>query len=280
MNRFACQYAIIRFLPYAETGEFANVGVALACPATGYFDARLTPLKKTKRITGFFEQLDIRIYREGMVYLKDELKRLNALVLERGGARDPGFIQQTFAGLTRPREAQLRFGETRAILSERPEDTLNQLFKKVVERDFVSREYHDQLLTRVVSETLRQANLREYFKPADIGNQDLHIRVPFVHEREGRQQLAITPLNLAKDKPNLVYELGGRWMARLQLLERHRLLPDAMLFAVDMPDPKLDRARVAVEEILENLRLTSRVQVAPISDVAAITKFAVNAVAS
>ncbi|MGH8147921.1 MAG: DUF3037 domain-containing protein, partial [Rhodanobacteraceae bacterium] len=28
MNRLACQYAVIRFLPYAETGEFANVGVA------------------------------------------------------------------------------------------------------------------------------------------------------------------------------------------------------------------------------------------------------------
>lgn len=32
MNKLACQYAVVRFLPYAETGEFANVGVALACP--------------------------------------------------------------------------------------------------------------------------------------------------------------------------------------------------------------------------------------------------------
>lgn len=111
MNRFACQYAIIRFLPYAETGEFANVGVVLACPATGYFGARLMPTRKTSRITGFFEQLDKRIYREAMAYLKAELDRLGDLVRERG-AGNQGFVQQTFAGLIRPREALLRFGET------------------------------------------------------------------------------------------------------------------------------------------------------------------------
>ena len=61
MNRLACQYTIIRFLPYAETGEFANVGIVLACPETGLLDARLMPTKKTGRITGFFEQLDKQI---------------------------------------------------------------------------------------------------------------------------------------------------------------------------------------------------------------------------
>jgi len=29
MKKFACQYAIVRFLPYLETGEFANVGIVM-----------------------------------------------------------------------------------------------------------------------------------------------------------------------------------------------------------------------------------------------------------
>ncbi len=41
LNKLACRYAILRFLPYTETGEFANVGVVLACPATGYFGFKL-----------------------------------------------------------------------------------------------------------------------------------------------------------------------------------------------------------------------------------------------
>lgn len=276
MNRFACQYAIIRFLPYAETGEFANVGVVLACPATGYFGARLMPTKKTGRITGFFEQLDKRIYREAMGYLKEELDRVGALVRERGTAGHQGFVQQMFGGLTRQREAMLRFGETRVILAEQPQDTLDKLFATVVERDFADKAYHDQILIRGVREALRKANLRDYFQEGDIGNEDLHIHVPFVHKREGRAQLAIKPLDLAKDVPNLVYEVGGRWVDRVHRMKRHNLLPGAMLFAVKMPDARIDRARTAADEILGDLR-GKGVQTVPIADTAAITAFATGA---
>lgn len=275
MNRFACQYAIVRFLPYAETGEFANVGVVLACPATGYFGTRLMPTRKTGRIKGFFEQLDKRIYREAMDYLKEELTRIGTLVRERGSGRQ-GFVQQTFAGLTRPREALLRFGETRVILAEQPKETLDKLFATVVERDFADKAYHDQILVRGVRESLRKANLREYFHERDIGNEDLYIHVPFVHPREGRAQLAIKPLDLAKDVPNLVYEVGGRWVDRVHRMQRHQLLPEAMLFAVKMPDAKIDRARAAADEILGDLR-GKGIQTVPIADTAAIMAFATGA---
>lgn len=273
MNRYACQYAIIRFLPYAETGEFANVGVVLACPATGYLEARLMPPRRTARITGFFEQLDRRIYREAMDYLKEELTRIGKLVANRGPS-NPTFVQQAFAGLVRPREALLRFGETRVILAEQPADTLHKLFATMVERDFADKAYHDQWLERGVRETLRKAKLRDYFQPGDIGNQDLHIHVPFVHEREGRQKLAIKPLDLAKDEPNLVYGIGARWAGQVRLLQRHQLLPASLLFAVSMPDMKHERVHAAVEEILDDLRGTAAVQAVPITDVAAITAFA------
>lgn len=278
MNRYACQYAIIRFLPYAETGEFANVGVVLACPATGYLDARLMSPRRTGRITGFFEQLDRRIYREAMAYLKEELTRVGKLVADRGPGQ-PTFVQQAFAGLVRPREALLRFSETRVILAEQPADTLHKLFATVVERDFADKSYHDQWLERGVRETLRKAQLRQYFQPADIGNQDLHIRVPFVHEHEGRPQLAIKPLDLAKGDPNQVYDIGARWVGRVQLLQRHQLLPGSMLFAVSMPDARHERAHAAVEEILGDLRRTASVEAVPITDATAITTFA-NAAAS
>ncbi|AND68653.1 hypothetical protein ATSB10_11990 [Dyella thiooxydans] len=273
MIRYACQYAIVRFLPYAETGEFANVGVVLACPATSYLDARLMSPRRTGRITGFFEQLDRRIYREAMAYLKEELTRVGKLVADRGPGQ-PTFVQQAFAGLVRPREALLRFSETRVILAEQPADTLHKLFATVVERDFADKSYHDQWLERGVRETLRKAQLRQFFQPADIGNQDLHIRVPFVHEHEGRPQLAIKPLDLAKEDPNQVYDIGARWVGRVQLLQRHQLLPGSMLFAVSMPEAKYERAHAAVEEILGDLRRTASVEAVPITDATAIITFA------
>lgn len=276
MIRLACQYAIIRFLPYAETGEFANVGVVLACPATGYLDARLMPTKNTKRIAGFFDQLDKRIYREALKYLGDELDRIRALLQERGTRDGAAVIQQTFVGLTRPREALLRFSETRVVMADDPEVTLDKLFARFVERDFASKQYHDQVLVRGVRDVLTRANLREYFKPAEIGNEYLHIQVPFVHLRDGEPTLAIKPLDLAKDEPNQVFEHGGHWVDRVRRLRKHELLPERMLFAVKEPGPIDATARKAAEEIIAELR-EAGVTVAIATDAKAITDFAAGA---
>lgn len=273
MNKYACQYAIVRFLPYAETGEFANVGVVLACPATGFFGARLMPARKTARIAGFFEQLEKRVYRQAMAYFQQELDRVANLVEERG-VIEPALVKDVFAGLVRPREALLRFGEVRVILAERPDETLDKLFATVVERDFADKEYHDQLLVRSVRETLRKADLNGYFQKAMIGNDDLHFEAPFVHSRDGRPRLAIKPLDLAKAEPSKVYEIGGRWLERTQRLQRHCLLPDAMMFAVNLPAAGQARVLNAAKEIIGDFKESGFAQAVAIDDKTAIAEFA------
>jgi len=272
MNRLACQYAIIRFLPYAETGEFANVGVLLACPATGYLDARLIPTKNTRRIAAFFDRLDKRIYRDALNFLGEELDRIRITMRERTD-RGHGFVQQTFEGLVRPREALLRFSDTRVVLADEPEAMLDKLFARFVERDFANKQYHDRILERGVREVLTQANLRGFFNAETIGTEELHIQVPFVHLRNGQPTLAIKPLDLAKDEPNLVYEYGGHWVDGIRRLKKHALLPSDMLFAVQKPVSEDNRIRNAANEIVAELR-EQGVEVASATDVRAITDFA------
>lgn len=273
MTRLACQYAIIRFLPYAETGEFANVGVVLACPATGYLDARLMPTKKTGRITGFFEELDKRIYREALKYLGDELNRVREMVRDRAGRDGAAIVQQVFAGLTRPREALLRFGDTRVVMADDAEVMLGKLFARFVERDFANKQYHDGILERGVREVLTKANLREYFKHAEIGNENLHVQMPFVHLRDGEPALAIKPLDLAKAEPNQVFEHGGHWVDRVRRLRRHNLLPGEILFAVNRPNTTDPNLRNAADEIVGELRAEG-IEVVLATDAEAITEFA------
>ena len=273
MNRLACQYAIIRFLPYAETGEFANVGIILACPETGFIDARLMPTKKTGRITGFFEQLDKQIYRDTLNYLDDELQRVRQVVRDTRHRAGGALVKQMFAGLTRPREALLRFSETRVVLAEDPAVTMDKLFARFVERDFANKLYHDKLLERGVRQVLVRANLREYFKSAEIGSESLHIQVPFVHMREGRPTHAIKPLDLGRDEANQVYEHGGHWLERVRRLDKHELLPDAMLFAVNVPGAENTAVRRAADEIVCDLR-EAGVIVAEAADATAIVRFA------
>jgi hypothetical protein len=272
MNRLACQYAIIRFLPYAETGEFANVGVLLACPTTGYLNARLMPTKNTRRIAAFFDRLDKRIYRNALNYLDDELARVRALLQERTPA-GPSIVQQTFAGIGRPREALIRFSETRVVLADEPETMLDKLFARFVERDFANKQYHDKFLERGVRELLMQANVRELFTDETIGSDELHIKVPFVHLRKGRAVLAIKPLDLARDEPNQVYEYGGHWVERIRRLKKHALLPEATLFAVQRPEANDPRIVDAANEIVADLR-EQGVVVEAVTDARAITEFA------
>lgn len=270
MTGLPCQYAIIRFLPYAETGEFANVGVVLACPTTGYLDARLMPTRKTGRITGFFDQLEIKVYREALKYLGEELERIRDMAAARV---DPATVRPLFDGLIRPREALLRFSEVRVVMAEDPDAMLTKLFARFIERDFVSKQYHDQILERGVRETLRKANLRQYFKEREVGNENLHIQVPFVHLRDGNPALAIKPLDLAKSDPNQVYEVGGHWVERIRRLGKHHLLPEEMLIVVQGPNQVNRKVRAAADEILGDLRDVG-VKVAQAEDTKAITEFA------
>ena len=273
MTLVPCQYAIIRFLPYAETGEFANVGVVLACPVKGYFDFRLMPTRRTGRIHGFFEQLELKIYRDALKYMGEELERLRAMA---ANARNRDAVRQLFVGLVHPREALLRFGDTRVVMADDPEAMLEKLFARFVERDFAGKEYHDKLLERGVRELLRKAQLRAYFNEADIGNEDLRLPVPFAHVRDGRVQLAIKPFDLAKDEASKVFDAGGRLVDRINRLKKHELLPRDMLVAVKEPVVMGKRVRAAVEEIEGDLR-NAGVQVTRTDNADAITRFAKNA---
>ncbi len=66
-NRFICNFAVVRFLPYPETEEFVNIGVVLACPQTGLFDYTLEK-RRRDRITHFFPEMEYPHHRPDEVW--------------------------------------------------------------------------------------------------------------------------------------------------------------------------------------------------------------------
>ena len=144
MKEFACQYAFLRFRPFAETGEFANVGVVLMAAEAGFFDFRL--LKRYGRITQFFYPFDREVYLNGRELFKEELQRfageLRSDALD-GGRRAPNLLlaSKRFAELVRPRDAMLHFDQQRLILAADPEAKLDALYNHYCERNFMSREF-------------------------------------------------------------------------------------------------------------------------------------------
>jgi hypothetical protein len=250
-TKVACQYAIVRFLPYAETGEFANVGVVVACPERGYLKAKFTPVARTQRITTFFDGLDARIYRESLKYLIKEIERV-ANDVEHGKI-PAGFA---FDGVTRPREALMTFGAARAMLADTPDLALDALYKRFIERDFATKEYHEQILTNGVGRLLAGARLKPYFEDRLVGDDAFNVKFPFVATHIDAPKIVIKPLYLAHDEANKIYDHGGAWVTRVRRLKKHQLLDaDMALFAIDEAQyDGNEKRRRAAREIVSELK--------------------------
>lgn len=271
MNRFACRYAIVRFLPYPETGEFANVGVVLCCPATGYLSYKIQD-RRYARITAFFEHLQGKTYLRATAIMKQELERVAGLIAAQPQAA-PTIVRHTFDALVHPREAMIRFSEARALLADDPAAAIDRLFAQYVEYDFVQKETHERDMERRVSEILRPLPLSVPFKPGEIGNDDIHARFPLVQADDGRLIKAIKPLYLAQDEPNKIYEHGDRWVAKVQRLSRARLLPPRVLFPLHAPEEG-DRKRYSAYANIRDDLTRLGAETAALQDEESIVQFA------
>ena len=256
MNKVACQYALLRFRPFVETGEFANVGVVLMAPEARFFGFRL--LKRYGRITQFFHQLDRKVYLSGRELLKEELDRFGAglkhVALDgRKRMPDVALANGLFAELVRPREAMLQFDGLRIALADDPRAKLGALFDFYVERNFVTKEYQERLLEGSVRKLLHRANVGAAFQAARIGTDDFEVSFPFVR-KEGEQPLqVIKPLFLAQPDSTRVLTHGGLWVDKVRRLRRRGALPGHVLFPVSAPSPGA-KAFGAFEEIRDDLK--------------------------
>lgn len=253
MNKFACQYAIVRFLPYRETGEFANVGIVMLCPEAGIFQFRL--MNRVRRITAFFEELDVGIYRRAAKDFKLELQRIQKwLDAQANNRMDVELARHLFAELTRPRETLMRFDGVRVVLADDPAQQFEELFGHYVERNFATKAYQEALLEKTVRRVLAEAKLGTQYHPETLGEMDTyHVRMPFVHKEDTRVVKAIKPLHLAHEDPTQIYEHGWAWLGKVNRLRALRYLPEQMLFAVQGPAEADDKRFAVYQEVIEKM---------------------------
>lgn len=275
MKKFACHYALLRFRPFVETGEFANVGIVMMAPEARFFGFRL--LKRYGRITQFFHQLDRKVYLEGRELFKEELDRftgeLRRLALDgRKTQPDITLARNLFAELVRPREAMLQFAEQRVVLADNPKEKLVQLFDHYIERNFVTKEYQERLLESTVRKLLFRGQIGTQYRPEKIGTPDFTVNFPFVLMADGKAQRIIKPLYLAQGDTTKILNHGGQWVDKVRRLRKRNALPKDVLFPVTAPQTDT-KAYDAFTEIRDDL-VTIDVQVVPANDENRILQFA------
>ncbi|WP_036183646.1 DUF3037 domain-containing protein [Marinobacter sp. ELB17] len=241
MTRFACQYAIVRFMPYIETGEFANVGVLLWIPKTRHLSFKLLR-RKYARITQFFEELDKAVYLKTMANIEAELFRIQSMLLHNtttefsGHGMEYGFHKGIFDELIRPRETIARFSERRSILSEDPQKTLQELFNYYVGRNFVTREYQETILEKGIKKLLEQSNLARHFSKRKVEDHLYSVTFPFVEQDDDKATKVIKPLFLGQADSTAIIEHGDHWKLKVNQLRKRNLLHGPVLFPVKGPE--------------------------------------------
>lgn len=272
MKKYACRYAIVRFLPYPETEEFANIGIVLTCPETGYFGFKLQK-RRHGRVTNFFDEVKSKTYREALAMFDKELARINEDVY--ATAQQPDELRSIFGALVHPREAIIRFSESRSRLVDHPEDALEQLFRYYVERDFVTHEYKEQVLERRIRTLVHGLKLVKPFRAMNLGDEYTVAHFPLVQADGGTLVKAIKPFYLNQSDPSKIITHGGLWVDRIKRLRKRNLLPEAVLFAVDGPSEDAGKRYFAYKEICEDLE-GYEIQIVPTFQEQRIVDFAVD----
>jgi hypothetical protein len=253
MTSVACRYAVLQFSPYRETGEFANAGVVLLCPATGFFDFKLQT-QRTKRITDFFDPLPREVYVRAIAAMRDELQRVAQVAMQIPAPGRMDALRQLFEALTRPREAMLRFGHPRTVLTTDPVAELARQFEHCVQRSFVTPEYVEQAMEKNIRQLLQGLHLAAPFGARQLGDEVFHANFPLVQQQDGKASKVIKPLRLNHGAPVDIYTHGDVWLQKIKRLRSRNHLPQAVLFALRPPESDDAQRQGAYQEICTELQ--------------------------
>lgn len=267
--RLALSFTTVRFMPFAETTEFANVGVLVCAPQIGYVDFRLAPAR-FKRVSDFFDDLDGQLYAQAIATFEEELKYVRKYGSGLTGDSLASFIRE----ITRTREGIMTFGDTGVMLTETPKVELDQLFDRFIGRSFAeNKEYREKQMVTALRKDLTVAitNVKYKEQSLDIGFGSF--KLPLV-ARVADTVKAIKPLAFNQQSPLLLADHGDRWISRVKhLLNGNALKKEDFLFTIEPPKTKKQEFKVAFQTVEKGM-YDLGVNVIPFDNRKNILKFA------
>lgn len=263
------QYAVVRFMPFIETREFANIGVVMISPKTGDFLFKLAP-KRFGRVTKFFDDIEGKLYQNAIDLFTAELERVEEYCVT-NGLRGKELVEY-FTELTRHRESVLHFGAVGRMMGETGRIELENLYQRFVARDFVNEEYREQQMVKVLRQTFA-TELTVKYTQKKLKAGVLDIPMPLVYKGLDGYKV-IKPLAFEHNTPLKAYEHGVHWAKRVEILINKRVIsPERALFTVEKPDgEKTDMVQIFDDIVGEIKRLG--VQVEPFNNTNNIIQFA------
>ena len=256
MKKQVCKYSIIRFQPYPETEEFANIGIVLYVPASKRLEFRLLDSKHYARITHFFDPVCKPVFIQSSKVISAEIKRIKDFIGNTAGT-DIDF----YAELSRDREDIIRFSGNRALLCRDPVAAVDKLFEHYVHRSFLHEPSYEEKMKKQVRDLLDQYQLGGRYKEGLIGDTDKYeVRFPFVSQ--DAKQTIIKPIHFKHDKPSQLIDHGLSWLGKIQQLSKLGFITrDQILFTYNTPDHNQKQLCNAFSDIKQQIEAEDIVMV-------------------
>ncbi|ENM5794308.1 DUF3037 domain-containing protein [Vibrio mimicus] len=262
------RYAVIRFMPFTETQEFANVGIVIHAPQTGNVLFKLAS-KRFARVSQFFDDLDGQLYSNAIDMFSFELQRIKDFAQGMQGKELATFMDE----VTRQREGFLTFSDTSVLLTIEPlEVVLDKLFEQYVARNFNTKEHREALLVRSLKKHLDKVSKHKFTK-GKLNANYVSFELPLVAS-DNFTTKAIKPLSFYQDKPLQLIDHGAFWISRVKhLLNAGVLRPYDFLFAIDRPDFKDKNLDAAFHSLCDEMKSLD-VNIYDVNDLQSIENFA------
>lgn len=242
-------YAVIKFRPYTETEEFANIGVVACAPDAGFFAFKLE--KNFTRITSFFKELDSSLPRKAAVYIDDELQR----VKKYAATCNSTTLLMLFNEAVKTKEGLICYGDPKVAMTNDPELKLESAYQHFVNHSFTKERSHTQKLEIRMKQMLSDNNLSTVFTRKEISNGIVKAAIPFVKKYESDYKAAIKPISLIGMDSNSIIDIGAKWCSKFRWLTQDNTLdPRNILVPIEMPIDDTKELNVATSGTINELR--------------------------
>ncbi|RLM26530.1 hypothetical protein BIY29_05595 [Brenneria alni] len=240
-----CLYSIVRYAPFAETEEFANIGVVLCAVKKKELFFLLTQ-SNDSRINAFFR--DDTIFPLAKDAINRELKLAQTLTPTIKTVENVSYF---FNNLTAKKESIFHFSSVRSILTRDPQQEVKLLYDRFINHCDYNKERREEILTRELKNRLNSYDeLKNIFKKEVIGGDLTRFTMPFVAKKDEDILCAIKPLAFVQKEPGKMMEHCDSWVARVVRAANENLLNlSNILFTIDGQKNPTNSESKAMDEI-------------------------------
>jgi hypothetical protein len=238
----------LRYLHDVVTGEFANIGVVLYSPEQRFLEARFTT--SYERLNAIFLKIDHLHYRALMRYLANRFDEIAAEI--RDGLHVPPVtaLKEIVRQVLPPDDSSLQWSEPGGGFSEDLANTMDELFKRLVERYIAGAEQVSRTDDEIAKPfKARLGRVAEKLAEKKIETKDYQYDFRFAWKNDIWH--LYEPVSFDLVDPNSIREKANRWLGRGVALHDAR---EEFKIHFLLGEPRQDGTKAAFENALHLLQ--------------------------